>query len=393
MVNQIISAARYNVLQSRIATVLGVGVGATGYNQAVSSQQVSKEATVTAVEMNQLYADLIKIRTHQTGTEPTDAIKQVSDNTFQYLIQNAYINTSNNNVVTITTTVNHNLVNGLWVDQFVGVVGMTQLNGVSGYAKVLSATEFELYSNYDRTQGLPFTNPIGEVTWGSYISGGAFYHTIGEESYQTYEALITLCETAKYNVDSTQADPAIKNTRTRTALWGGTATPQVVSHEFQVTFTTANARRGFFNAGGELRFSASLNNIPSPGADNYAKSGDWDAMLTNMGVISFNYQETVSSLANGTGSTIGNYDLTSTYQTIYTKTGSAVYIENEYTIKVKENSNLQLQFLIEFTDDANGSGGADERVEGTLESVLTEYRSTGPYVESESPTITVLQSL
>ena len=69
------------------------------------------------------------------------------------------------------------------------------------------------------------------------------------------------------------------------------------------------------------------------------------------------------------------------------------FSENEYTIKVKENSNLQLQFLIEFTDDANGSGGADERVEGTLESVLTEYRSTGPYVESESPTITVLQSL
>ena len=93
-------------------------------------------------------------------------------------------------------------------------------------------------------------------------------------------------------------------------------------------------------------------------------------MLTNMGVISFNYQETVSSLANGTGSTIGNYDLTSTYQTIYTKTGSAVYIENEYTIKVKENSNLQLQFLIEFTDDANGSGGADERVEGTIATVV-----------------------
>ena len=40
------------------------------------------------------------------------------------------------------------------MDQFVGVVGMTQLNGVIvGYAKVLSATEFELYSIMTPTQG------------------------------------------------------------------------------------------------------------------------------------------------------------------------------------------------------------------------------------------------
>jgi len=393
MVNQIISAARYNVLQSRIGNILGVGVNDTGYNQTISSSQVPKDSVVTAVEMNHLYSDLIKIRAHQIGSEPLSLIKQVYDNSDQVSIANAIINTGNNNVVTITTNENHLLLDGLWVDQFVGVTGMTQLNGVSGYAKVLSATEFELYQNYDRTQPNPFTQPIGDVTWGGYVSGGAFNHTIGEESYISYENLTSTCENARFNVDATQADPAVKSTVTRSDLWGGVSTPQIVSHEFQVTFTSANARRGFFNAGGELRFSANLSNIPALGADNYQKSADWQAMLTNMGTIKFNYQETVSALSNGVGSAIGNYDLTNTYQVVYTKTGSAVYVENEYTVKIKENNNKQIQVLIEFTDDANGNGGADERVEGDLESVLTEYRATGPYVESESPTISILQSL
>ena len=149
MVNQIISAARYNFLQARIGNLLGVGSGTSGYNQAVSSSQVPQENLVLATEMNALYSDLIKIRTHQIGTEPTALIKQVKDNATQITIANAYINTSNNNVITIQTNEQHLLIEGLWVDYIIGVNGMTQLNGVSGYAKVLSATEFELYNNYD----------------------------------------------------------------------------------------------------------------------------------------------------------------------------------------------------------------------------------------------------
>ena len=71
---------------------------------------------------------------------------------------------------------------------------------------------------------------------------------------QTYEALITLCETLKYNVDPTQADRAIKNTRTRTDLWGGTSTPKLFTtvklHLLQQMHVEVS-----FNAGGELRFS------------------------------------------------------------------------------------------------------------------------------------------
>ena len=148
MTNQIISAARYNNLQARVGNLLGVGGGNIGYNQAVASSQVADEAIVTALEMNQIYSDLVKIRTHQNGSEPTGIIKEVNDNTTPTLITTGtFINTSNNNVVTIVTSTDHKLIDGVYVDTITGVVGMTQLNNQFGFAKVLSTTSFELYQN------------------------------------------------------------------------------------------------------------------------------------------------------------------------------------------------------------------------------------------------------
>ena len=394
MVNQIISAARYNNLQSRVANVLGVGSSNSGYNQTVSSSQVPKSETIQATELNQIYADLIKIRAHQTGSEPIALIKQVYAEGTAIQISGAFINAGNSNVVTITTSTAHRLIDGLFVDTINSVLGMIQLNGVSGYAKVLTTTQFELYANYDVNLGAPFANPIGAASWDTYVSGGNFYHTIGEASYLAFESLTSTCETSKFNVDSTQADVAVKasNDRSASELWGGTATPQSVYHEFTCTFADANARRGFFNAGGEIRFSAAITNAVASG-ENQAKTANWVTMLSNMGTIKFNHTETVSALASGTGSTIGNYDLTNTYQTVYTKSGSAVYTENDYVVKAKSVSDKAIQFQIGFNDSDVGAGGADERVQGDLESVVSEYRATGAYVASTSFTVTLVTGL
>ena len=66
MVNQVISASRYNVLQGRIDNILGIGSGDTGYNQTVTSSQVPVGKTVTAEDMNNLHTDYNKTRIHQT---------------------------------------------------------------------------------------------------------------------------------------------------------------------------------------------------------------------------------------------------------------------------------------------------------------------------------------
>lgn len=79
-IGDIITAARYNNLQSRVATVMGVGSGDDGYGQNLASSQVATNAVVLATDMQTLFTDLANGRIHQTGTQPTEvAFINVSD--------------------------------------------------------------------------------------------------------------------------------------------------------------------------------------------------------------------------------------------------------------------------------------------------------------------------
>jgi uncharacterized membrane protein len=64
-----ILATDYNVIQSKVALVLGSGTGNTGYGQTVTSSQVSSRTNVTYTQWNNLRTDLLKVRQHQTGTD------------------------------------------------------------------------------------------------------------------------------------------------------------------------------------------------------------------------------------------------------------------------------------------------------------------------------------
>lgn len=71
-VGDTITAARYNAIQGRIATVMGKGAGDEGYGQRITSFQISATDLVTAQNMNDLYEDIRRARLHQTGSNPTD---------------------------------------------------------------------------------------------------------------------------------------------------------------------------------------------------------------------------------------------------------------------------------------------------------------------------------
>lgn len=298
MVNQIISATRYNTLQGRIAAIVGQGSGDKGYGQSLNTSSVPVSQLVQVTHMNGLYNDFTNAYVHQTG-------------------------------------------------------------------------------------GLPGT--INTVTIANEIT---------EALHQSYETLINTLETNRFTVHPTQADlesSGINNTRT--TVWGGTALPQSIIHEFTVTFSSSTHRRAFFNAGGEVRFAATLTLGVSSGHPDYNKTLDWRNMMLAMQTIVFNYTQTYSTNSSGIGSSIGNYDLTSSYQQIYRKPGSGVYADNEYTIQAKANSDNQLQFKITFLDANVGIGGADEAVNGTLVSQVSQYRPTGIYVEVPTPVYNIITSL
>lgn len=211
-----------------------------------------------------------------------------------------------------------------------------------------------------------------------------------------YEDLATLIETNKdviYTADTSQSTiTANKTNSTSTNAWAG-----IRDHIVTVTFATADARRHFFNAGGEIRFTADLD----PAASN-GKNNDWNALLANMGTITFKSNNCPSlGSSPGTSFNIGNFDMTATDQLIFQKDGTGVYAENDYNIKAKELNATTIQFTIQFRDDDIGddtnNDGAfnpqDESVTGTLQSVVGERLPTGSRVSLPSPTFNTTNTL
>lgn len=66
-VGDLITATRYNNLQSRINVIMGVGSGNSGYGQTLASSQVAVGSNVDLVRVLNLRTDMLKARQHQTG--------------------------------------------------------------------------------------------------------------------------------------------------------------------------------------------------------------------------------------------------------------------------------------------------------------------------------------
>ena len=182
-----------------------------------------------------------------------------------------------------------------------------------------------------------------------------------------FETLMTQVQTDKAALHSSQAalEPAI--TSTRTSTWNG-----LIYHEVAVTFPSVDARRYFFNTGSEIRLSSNNSAAGTP------KGLDWNQLCAQTGTIKFNAETTVST--TGGGSSVGNYDLTTSFQNIYQKIGSgtysAIYAGNIYTVKARSDIDTRIIFRIEF-NDVVFDNSIDNNVDGRLESVVQHYRASG----------------
>lgn len=239
--------------------------------------------------------------------------------------------------------------------------------------------------------------------------------TDGNKGFNDFFDVMTTLESAPFTADTNQMTPEVPSnaSSTRSTAWNG-----VITHEFTVTFTDSNHRRYFFNTGGQIWFDPEL----TGGSGANTKDDDWKTILDNVGTIKFAYNST-GSTGSGTGSAIGNYQLTDTYQELFVKEGSlAVYAENRYRIKARHEyatpqegiddpTNYRvIRFEIRFEDNDEGDqrppsppdagfvGDAEDEdifevVTGTISNTIRQYRATGIYVTVPTPSYNVISDL
>lgn len=267
------------------------------------------------------------------------------------------------------------------------------------YADIVKCYQHQQNANPTTIAQLVVTNLIGadaSTDPSSTIKG-----------YNDYNAIIGTLETNRLTASAhiNQSTVESKISSARSVLWGNN--PDVITHEVSVTYPGAYATvntngttypsvsgadhmRHWFNAGGQIRFSAAL------AGGSGSKYNDWNTMLTNMGTITFGYTGTTAT-GTGTTSAIGYVDLTTSYQQIFTKAGSGVYAENDYVVSAKKVGTTAIYFKIDFRDDDAGdqqaivgagpAGAAvDENVSGTVTSTVSQRRPSGSYVSLITPT-------
>lgn len=161
-----------------------------------------------------------------------------------------------------------------------------------------------------------------------------------------------------------------KLTSTRNTAWSSQ-----ITHQFDVDFGSFDAARYFFNTGGQIRISGSRT-----GGSANTTNTNWTTILNDIETVIFT--RTLTSGQSGVSTSIGFYDMTSTYQVCFTKQAGG-YAGDNYEVAARSSGAFGTSGIIQFRIRYNTSGTAD----GTLSSFVDEKRSTGVIVKP-SPTFT-----
>jgi len=235
---------------------------------------------------------------------------------------------------------------------------------------------------------------IGNIAVGQIIGADASGTSVGSltqttEGYNDYDAAVTAITTNKFLIDSGEGTLESVTSSSRNTNW------QVeLQHVFTLDFSNANNARFFFNSGSDIRISLALT------GQSGSKSNTWSTLLTDIGTVIFNYTSTTQSGSGGSfPGTRGWYDMTTSYQNIFTQSvgGGGVYDENNVEIAARRNSaSSTLTIRIRIIDADTGDQrpgylpgpGQDEPVNGTISSTIQRFRATGTNVEVTAPSTT-----
>lgn len=185
--------------------------------------------------------------------------------------------------------------------------------------------------------------------------------TIQDTDLNNIQGTVTNGYNARTTASSSYLSAETKDTSQRTTAWS-----TAITHDCTVAFSSEAHRNAFFNAGGSITFTASRS-----GGSSNDQNTDWTNMLSAMGTIKMGYTATTAS--SGTTTSLGMYDLTTSYQTIYTKVGSGSYSTNYYQIQAQAPNTSSIRFLITM-DDAHTGRGYFDSVDGTVTNNIGQLR-------------------
>jgi hypothetical protein len=410
----LILASEFNSVQSRISQILGIGFNDFGYGQAVASTQVSPPSKAGAVDaddisaeqMNNLLLDLRKIYQHQRGE-----VLEIENFSTADVIGATVTSTSVNLYYNIDSVKVISGGSGFEDDVEISFSAPDLETGRTAEANLIvqDGTILEIIivdkgSGYLTEPSISFSNtPSVEPELKTYLGTNTSTSIESPDTAKSLPSFINLLEELennRFDIDSSQSEIQTIKIDRRTTPWNN-----ILAATFEVVFSSADQRRYFFNSGGEILIEGILSDLDRE-SSSYLNNEIWSKLIGNSGIISFgyNYTKNTGNPGNTPNGIIGNYNLTTDYQVIFSRGGAEQYLyaDSRWTISAREKNPSTIEFLIEIKDKGPESGElynlysiytpTDEPVTATIEFEYSARKASGSVI-SAFPVIEITNSL
>ena len=172
--------------------------------------------------------------------------------------------------------------------------------------------------------------------------------------FNAIETKSDLITTYRLNIEAAELSISGGGSSVRSTNWGAGLR---IYARFGWTFSDFAHARYFFNSGGALTMSGNITG--------YSTGTGWDGagingILNAAGTITMNYTTTTQSGSGGTPQSIGYYDLTTSWQSIFKQNGTGAYSDADLEIwAIRDAAGSFFEFWYELTP------GPSRDVDGT----------------------------
>lgn len=189
---------------------------------------------------------------------------------------------------------------------------------------------------------------ITNIADGDVIAFGA------TEPVEQYETLVDTATLNRFNLGTGEFD-TIFNQSGAAVDFDPSPWSNVITATTTVSFTSSNEARYFWNAGGKLRFSTGRSTDPG----DTQQEDQWSVFLDGLDFMFFDEE------GSDTRFTLGPYNLTNSFQTVFEEFNTSTYAANSFRIEAKVNT------------VSNANGEADE--------FYFQYYWSDPYTDPGPP--------
>lgn len=362
-----ILAADYNNVWNLVNTVLGVGTGQYGYNQALNSNQVQVGSRFRLSDWVNLRTDLIRMLTHQTGVAPTANDLPIPGNLKPTTVSSAtnptvsgsnYLITFNIPIQTVAPSVGssfkitgcaNSAYNGTYLSTASSTTSVTLsypsnpgTYNATRPVLIASVLTYALVAKFLEKAQLGYTNahnPTATIT-GSISNGTTTINTYGASiimlganisgpglpanttvasvlpgvsltinnpatSTQTTQTYTVSVTTGIKTVAANQLTSTALTSVTRNSSWNqNVQTVGTFTFRDANSIATQDAARAFFNAGSQIEISPSLYGTFSAGSN--IKDQTWQTMFNQIGKIIIRANDTIQDNTSTGGSGLDN---------------------------------------------------------------------------------------